>query len=124
MGGVLAAAIFDWGNFMNGQVHAWYGFSPYDLATGTEAGFGDLFAANLVGIIAIMAWAGICLSVVFYGLKAGGLLRISSAIEEGGVDAHEFEQPEAYSPKMRGAMSKAPAQMVVGQNGQENKPAI
>merc|ERR1712167_156411 len=92
--GVLAAAIFDWGNFMDGRVHAWYGFSPYD-----EAGFGDLFVANFVGILAIMAWAGAWLGVVFFVLKKAGLLRITACQEELGLDEDEFQPKEAYSPK-------------------------
>jgi Amt family ammonium transporter len=92
--GVLATAIFDFGNFMPGPVHAWNGFSPYE-----KGGFGDLMLAQVVGVIAIVAWTGAWLTMVFYGLKMAGLLRITAHQEEMGLDADEFEVKEAYSPR-------------------------
>jgi Amt family ammonium transporter len=92
--GVLAAGIFDFGNFMPGPVHAWNGFAPYD-----EGGFTDLLLAQVVGVVAIVAWAGAWLTIVFYGLKAVGLLRITAHQEEMGLDADEFDVREAYSPR-------------------------
>ena len=63
--GVLAAAIFDFGNFMDGPVHAWNGFSPYE-----KGGFGDLMLAQVVGVIAIVAWTGAWLTMVRHGNSA------------------------------------------------------
>jgi Amt family ammonium transporter len=92
--GVLATGIFDFGNFMPGPVHAWNGFSPYE-----KGGFGDLMLAQVVGVIAIVTWTGAWLTMVFYGLKMAGLLRITAHQEEMGLDADEFEVKEAYSPR-------------------------
>jgi Amt family ammonium transporter len=86
--GVLAAAIFDWGP--GKQYHAWYGFEPTPDAT--KAGG---LAANVVGIIAIMAWSGSMLTVIFSALKALNLLRISEEAELLG-DEMKFAPQAAY----------------------------
>merc|ERR1719506_159534 len=82
--GVLAAALFDWGVPRNNW-HGWEGFSPTEGAT-----LGSGLAANVTGVVAIMAWSGILLALVFLGLKATGFLRISQEAEEEGLDLHEF----------------------------------
>jgi Amt family ammonium transporter len=114
--GVLAAALFDWGNFMDGRVHAWNGFSPMD-----SAGFGDLFLANFVGILAITAWAGLWLATVFLGLKKAGLLRISALQEDSGLDADEFVNKEAYSPRGKKMTADGDDSSSVGK---ENAPIV
>ena len=56
--GVLAAALFDWGVPRNNW-HGWGGFSPTEGAT-----LGSGLAANVTGVVAIMAWSGILLALV------------------------------------------------------------
>merc|ERR1719201_1260636 len=82
--GVLAAALFDWGVPRNNW-HGWSGFSPTEGAT-----LGSGLAANVTGVVAIMAWSGILLALVFLGLSKTGFLRISQEAEEEGLDLHEF----------------------------------
>jgi Amt family ammonium transporter len=89
--GVLAAALFDWGVPRNNW-HGWGGFSPTEGAT-----LGSGLAANVTGVVAIMAWSGILLALVFLGLKATGFLRISQEAEEEGLDLHEFSPK--HTPK-------------------------
>jgi Amt family ammonium transporter len=90
--GTLAAALFDWG-VPQQKWHGWGGFSPTDGAT-----LGSGLLANFVGIIAIMAWSGTLLGLVFLALKATGFLRISKQAEAEGLDLHEFSPKP--SPKM------------------------
>ena len=54
----MAAALFDWG-VPAGKWNGWGGFSPTEGAT-----LGAGLLANVVGIIAIMAWSGTLLALV------------------------------------------------------------
>merc|ERR1719456_278985 len=80
MWGTFACALFDWG-VPKGNYHAWGGFSPTDGAT-----LGAGILVQVVGILAISAWTAICLLITFTGMKAMGLLRVSTEVEDLGLD--------------------------------------
>jgi Amt family ammonium transporter len=88
--GVIAAVLFDWGKGA-GIYSGWNGFA------GSEDTQGAGFLANLVGIIAIMAWSSIMLSITFLALKSCGFLRISHEQESVGLDEDEFTPTRAYT---------------------------
>merc|ERR1719262_1365706 len=107
--GVLAAALFDWGKGQ-GHFHGWSGLSPSWFS------YGDGILANVVGIIAIAAWSGTMLTIVFIALKAGGFLRISVEEEHVGLDDHEFTPTRAYRDAAMGDLSPR-AMKVAPMNG-------
>jgi len=88
--GVLAAALFDWGGPDN--FHGWNGFERTEGET-----MGSALLANLVGIIAIMAWSGTLLAICFKILDKMDWLRIPLDIEQEGLDAAEFIPMQAYT---------------------------
>merc|ERR1719456_1826105 len=109
MWGVIACSIFDWG-VPKGNYHAWGGFSPTDGAT-----LGGGVLVQFVGILAIAAWTGIMLTVVFLSMKAAGLLRVAAEIEDVGLDQAEFTPAKPYTTGVYGAdsmvVSPKPASM-------------
>merc|ERR1719181_1331481 len=111
MWGVIACALFDWG-VPQGNYHAWGGMSPTD---GASIGGGIL--VQVVGILAIGAWTGIMLFLVFFGMKKAGFLRVSSDLEDVGLDAAEFSPAKPYQAGVMGAdsvaMSPKPVSMKV-----------
>merc|ERR1740117_1619606 len=58
---------------------------------------GSALLANLVGIIAIMAWSGTLLAICFKILDKMDWLRIPLDIEQEGLDAAEFIPMQAYT---------------------------
>jgi len=106
--GLLATALFDWG-VPHGYYHGWGGFSPMqNESTGNYATFGQALAVQILGIVALSAWIILIIGSLFYGLKQGGLLRISKAYEAAGSDLHEFTPKRVYavSKTQRDTISK------------------
>jgi Amt family ammonium transporter len=99
MWGTFACALFDWG-VPKGNYHAWGGFSPTD---GAQLGGGIL--VQVVGILAISAWTAIMLTLVFMAMKKTGFLRVSSDLEDVGLDAAEFSPAKPYTTGVYGADS-------------------
>merc|ERR1719271_4468 len=99
MWGTFACALFDWG-VPKGNYHAWGGFSPTD---GAQLGGGIL--VQVVGILAISAWTAIMLTLVFTAMKKTGFLRVSSDLEDVGLDAAEFSPAKPYTTGVYGADS-------------------
>jgi len=88
--GVLAAALFDWGGPDN--FHGWGGFHRTEGET-----IGSALLANVVGLIAIMAWSGILLSIAFKLMQTFDWLRVPIEIEKVGLDSAEFIPIQAYT---------------------------
>jgi Amt family ammonium transporter len=101
MWGVIACALFDWG-VPKGNYHAWGGFSPTDGAT-----LGGGLLVQVVGVLAIAAWTTITLVIVFMGMKKLGMLRVSTEVEDLGLDATEFTPAKPYQTGVYGADSVA-----------------
>jgi len=92
--GVLAAVFFDWG-LPHGTVHAWGGLAPTD---GHD--FSAAIQAALTFLGLNIAWTGCTLGVLFAGLGAGGLLRVSAEAEKEGLDEHEFSPKAARTSNL------------------------
>jgi len=96
--GVLAAALFDWGNGFD-HFHGWSGFNCMTNDAGScRTGIGGTaLGANIAMILAIVAWAGGLSSMVFGILKVTGLLRVVPETEALGNDAVHHSPPKAYN---------------------------
>jgi Amt family ammonium transporter len=53
----------------------------------------ELIVAQLISVVAVVAWAGITSAIIFGFIRATIGLRVSEADEEAGLDATEFTQP-------------------------------
>lgn len=87
--GVLAAALFDWGNDFN----HWHGASGW---TNSHANNGTVIGANVLMIIGIITWSGITATVTFTLIKWCGGLRIDEETEKVGMDAKSHSPAKAY----------------------------
>jgi len=107
--GVLAAALFDWGKGFD-HVHAWSGFDCMrdDSGDCLKGAGGQLLAANIVEILAIVAWVVTCSTILFVSLRLLGFLRASDEAQDGGMDATKHSPDQAYSVDIL-APSKVPA---------------
>jgi Amt family ammonium transporter len=76
--GLLAVGIF-----ANGE---------YNDVAGLIAGGGDTFLAQLVSMVAVVAWTGLTSLIIFGLIKASIGLRVSDRDEAAGLDATEFAQ--------------------------------
>jgi Amt family ammonium transporter len=96
--GVLAAALFDWGNGLD-HFHGWSGFSCMTDDTGDcqEGIWGKVFGVQCIMVIVICLWSGILSGITFFLLKLTGYLRIDEATEEIGIDAAKHSPSKAYS---------------------------
>lgn len=95
--GTLAAALFDWGYAPH--FNGWGGFScttGEDGACADDA-FGKAFAANIVGLICIIAWVAGTSLCVFLPLKFAGFLRASDEIQDVGLDQAKHSPAKAYA---------------------------
>lgn len=63
---------------------------------------GNLFAAQLVGVLSIIAWVLTLMTPLFYALKRLGLLRISPEEEHAGLDISKHGG-SAYNGDLTGA---------------------
>jgi len=81
--GVLAAALFDWGNSFS-HVHGWQGFRCMaDNFGNCRASLGgDLVAANCALIGAVFGWVAVLSAVVFLVLKVTKLLKNQTYADE------------------------------------------
>jgi Amt family ammonium transporter len=59
-----------------------------DLPDGIES-TGAFFTVQLISSVAIIAWTVVTMAIVFGGLKAVGMLRVSPKEEQEGLDIHE-----------------------------------
>jgi Amt family ammonium transporter len=96
--GVLAAALFDWGNGLD-HFHGWSGFSCMTDDTGDcqEGIWGKVFGVQCIMVIVICLWSGILSGITFFLLNLTGYLRIDEATEEVGIDAAKHSPSKAYS---------------------------
>jgi len=96
--GLLAAGLFDWGKGFD-HYHGWSGFGCMAGDDGAcRSGLGGAaIGAQIVMILAIIAWAGTLSTLSFLVLKFSGLLRIGENIEKVGYDMHSHSPPKAYA---------------------------
>ncbi|CAK0828784.1 unnamed protein product [Prorocentrum cordatum] len=97
--GVLAAFFFDWGVGFK-HFHGWSGFScTVDPDTGNcdDYATGNVLAAHIVMILAIILWSGTLSGATFFVLKMTGKLRIDEQTEDMGLDAAKHSPPKAYT---------------------------
>jgi Amt family ammonium transporter len=87
--GVFAAVFFDFG-VPNGTYHGWGAHSPTP-----DYSMGDAFTCAITFLALNFVWTGSLLGLTFYGLGAGGLLRVSLDAEKEGLDEHEFSPKAA-----------------------------
>jgi Amt family ammonium transporter len=95
--GVLAAALFDWGNGFD-FAHGWNGFSCVTNEDGTckSGAWGQMFVANIVEIIAISLWTATLSAAVFVPLKMFGILTADDESQRKGFDMVKFNPDRAY----------------------------
>jgi len=95
--GVLAAALFDWGKGMD-YAHGWSGWSCYadDDGNCRSGAWGQTFAANVVEIIAIIAWTGFFTTAILLPMRLAGILRVSDEKQAVGMDA-KHSPSKAYT---------------------------
>jgi len=77
--GLLALGIFANGEYLE--------------VAGLITGSTDTFLAQLISMVAVVAWTGLASVLIFGFIKATIGLRVSAEDEEAGVDATEFAQP-------------------------------
>jgi len=97
--GVLAAALFDWGNGFD-HFHGWSGFhcmQVSDTDTTCQTGIGGkALGVNMLMICMICLWAGGLSAIAFAILKVTGLLRIDEDTERQGMDEARHSPSKAY----------------------------
>jgi Amt family ammonium transporter len=95
--GVLAAALFDWGNGFD-FAHGWNGFSCVTGADGNckHGAFGQQLAANVVEILVIIAWSGAMSALVFIPMRFLGFLRADGDLQKSGMDACKHSPTRGY----------------------------
>jgi len=96
--GVIACALFDWGNGFD-HFHGWSGFSCMTDDNGScRTGIGGTaLGVNILLALMVVLWAGGLSTVIFAILKFSGLLRVSQESEEAGQDAHSHSPSKAYN---------------------------
>lgn len=95
--GVLAAALFDWGNGVDLH-HGWSGFACTADDTGCiKGGNGDALAANLLEVIMIFLWSGGWTALIFLPFRVFRKLRVSDEDQEYGIDSVKHSPAKAYS---------------------------
>jgi Amt family ammonium transporter len=95
--GVLAAALFDWGNGFD-HFHGWSGFDCMKANGACRDGIGGtVLGVNIAMILAIIAWAGTLSSIIFGVMKYTGVLRVDAETEEAGSDAKHHSPGKAYN---------------------------
>jgi len=95
--GVLAAALFDWGNGFD-HFHGWSGFSCMQNEGGScRTGIGGTaLGVNIAMILSICAWTGLLSGSAFFFLTKVGYLRISAETEEAGQDEKHHSPGKTY----------------------------
>jgi len=128
--GVLAAALFDWGDHMDLH-HGWSGFSCTAGDDGcVKGGNGDALAANIVEVLMIAIWSGFWTALIFLPFRLMGKLRVSDEDQEYGIDSVKHSPAKAYSLADMSAASASvaaskvtPSSMAVGKE-EAPKPPI
>jgi len=95
---VIGCALFDWGKGTD-YAHGWSGF---DCKRGDDGNcvsgvWGQLVIANLVEVVAIVAWVAVLSALVFIPLRVMGLLRADDAIQDVGMDVAKHSPSKAYT---------------------------
>jgi len=95
--GVLAAGLFDWGLDVD-HFHGWSGFSCMTKDDGScQTGIGGTaIAAQIILVLAVIAWAGTWSAIAFGVLKVTKILRIEEEVEAAGMDAAHHSPSKAY----------------------------
>lgn len=94
--GVLAAALFDWGEGFK-YANGWSGFTCVTGDDGCDPdGWAKTLAANIVEIIMVILWSGGLSCIVFGSLRSIGWLRESDEAQEIGADEAKHSQAQAY----------------------------
>eukprot|EP00931_Biecheleriopsis_adriatica_P039926 TRINITY_DN2283_c0_g1_i8.p1 TRINITY_DN2283_c0_g1~~TRINITY_DN2283_c0_g1_i8.p1 ORF type:complete len:563 (+),score=113.69 TRINITY_DN2283_c0_g1_i8:76-1764(+) len=95
--GVLAAGLLDWGLTFE-HFHGWSGFSCMANKDGScQTGIGgSAFAAQIILVLAVVAWAGTWSALAFGVLKVTKILRIEEEVEKTGLDAAHHSPAKAY----------------------------
>ena len=89
-----------WGLLATGLFHSAGGTNGSEESLGLLTGGGaGLFVDQLVGGLAIAAFVGIAAGILFGGLKAAGILRVSEEDEVAGLDVSEHGSP-GYGPDL------------------------
>ena len=71
-------------------------------------GSGELLGAQIVFILIHLAWVGTCSALIFFALKAIGILRVSVDVEEAGLDVSKHGGA-AYPEQMKNSVDTAAA---------------
>ncbi|GAB5363900.1 hypothetical protein AAMO2058_000923100 [Amorphochlora amoebiformis] len=87
--GVLAVGIFA----TESNISRAYGFQNDAVITGNQ------FANQLVGVLAIGSWSAGMNGLVFFSMRAAGILRVSTSHEEEGLDICEHGKFPSYRAK-------------------------
>lgn len=94
--GVLAAALFDWGEGFK-YANGWSGFTCAKGEDGCdEHGWSKTFAANMVEILMVIVWVGGLSGILFSILKLLGLLTLGDEEQDVGADVAEHTPTTAY----------------------------
>jgi len=98
--GIVAAALFDWGNSFS-HVHGWNGFRCLADEFGnckTDLG-GSLVAANFALIGAVFGWVAVLSAIVFLVLKVARLLKNQTYAEEpsDAADRTDYVYEDVYA---------------------------
>jgi Amt family ammonium transporter len=95
--GVLAAALFDWGKGFD-YAHGWSGYSCVSDDDGCiSGGWGQLFVANLLEIIAIAAWVAVWTAAILVPMRVAGILRAPVDLQGLGMDTMKHSPRKAYN---------------------------
>jgi len=96
--GVLAAALFDWGNDPFGHANGWAGFSCITNEDGTckNNAHEQMLIANIVQIFAVTAFVAICSTIIFLPLKKLGYLVAEDEVQTRGADALKHSPVRGY----------------------------
>jgi len=91
--GVLSVGIFA----TQSNISRTYGFDNNAVQSGNQ------FRNQLIGVLVIAGWTTVTSSIIFFGLKFAGLLRVSEEEEKVGLDAseHGVEVLEGKSVEMK-----------------------
>jgi len=91
-----------WGLTATGLLHSANGTNGSEESLGLLYGGGaSLLATQLIGGLAIIVFVGATAGVLFFGLKAAGILRVSAEEEIAGLDVSEHGSP-GYGPDLLG----------------------
>mmetsp|Transcript_29812 Transcript_29812/g.54407 ORF Transcript_29812/g.54407 Transcript_29812/m.54407 type:complete len:567 (+) Transcript_29812:46-1746(+) len=96
--GVLAAALFDWGEGFNKYNGFQGGFSnAKNLANETDGLWSGGFAAAIVEILVITLWVAGLSVIILLPFRVTGFLVVKDNIQDQGLDETKHSPPKAYS---------------------------